>query len=193
MADRPSDPPADRASPPGPTPNPLAERPFPNAPLRSSERTVPPEWIDYNGHMNIGYYGLAFDRALDDVYDDWLDMGAAYVAREGMGPFALQEQIHFLQEIRQGQRFHTEVLLLDCDHKRMHFISSMIASPPEGEAGEPFLAATAEQLSMNVSHETRRSAPYPERAQVRLEALMAAHRGLPRPPQVGAPLGIRRR
>lgn len=23
--------------------------------------TVKPEWIDHNGHMNVGYYVLAFD------------------------------------------------------------------------------------------------------------------------------------
>ena len=25
--------------------------------------TVDPAWIDYNGHMNVAYYVLAFDRA----------------------------------------------------------------------------------------------------------------------------------
>ena len=23
------------------------------------------DWIDYNGHMNVAYYTLAFDRAID--------------------------------------------------------------------------------------------------------------------------------
>ena len=26
---------------------------------------VLPEWIDYNGHMNVVYYVLAFDRSVD--------------------------------------------------------------------------------------------------------------------------------
>lgn len=172
---------------------PLSERPLPKALLESDLREVSPDWIDYNGHMNIGYYGLAFDRALDDIYEGWLDMGASYVARTQMGPFALQENIHFLQEVRLGQRFRTRLLLLDFDHKRMHFIQSMYAWPgAEESSAEPYLAATAEQISMNVDHGSRRSAPYPERVHARLSELMAAQRDLPRPAQVGAPLGIRR-
>lgn len=27
--------------------------------------TVQPGWIDYNDHMNVAYYVLAFDQALD--------------------------------------------------------------------------------------------------------------------------------
>ena len=26
------------------------------APIRTRARKVPPEWIDYNGHMNVAYY-----------------------------------------------------------------------------------------------------------------------------------------
>ncbi|NJN47440.1 MAG: thioesterase-like protein, partial [Candidatus Competibacteraceae bacterium] len=32
-------------------------------PLTLYQDVVPPEWIDYNGHMNVAYYVLAFDRA----------------------------------------------------------------------------------------------------------------------------------
>ncbi len=171
-----------------------ALRPFPAARLRSEIRAVSSAWIDYNGHMNIGYYGLAFDQALDDIYEHWLDMGASYVKREGMGPFALQEHIHFLRELREGQRFWVEFQLLDADHKRMHMFSQMVAAPEGAETADQgaYVAATAEQLSMNVDHATRRSAPYPDRARARLEALLAAHRDLPKPEQVGAPIGIRR-
>ena len=34
-------------------------------PLYLTELCVESEWIDYNGHMNVGYYGVAFDRAAD--------------------------------------------------------------------------------------------------------------------------------
>ena len=35
-------------------------------------------WIDYNGHMNMAYYLLIFDRCLDFVYDQ-LNIGEDYV------------------------------------------------------------------------------------------------------------------
>jgi len=41
------------------------------------ETEVKPEWIDYNGHMNVAYYVLAFDHAIDDFYGR-LGLGEAY-------------------------------------------------------------------------------------------------------------------
>ena len=31
----------------------------------SGTLNVRPEWIDYNGHMNVGYYLVAFDQATE--------------------------------------------------------------------------------------------------------------------------------
>ena len=31
-------------------------------PFRTKNQTVLAEWIDYNGHMNVAYYTLAFDK-----------------------------------------------------------------------------------------------------------------------------------
>ena len=41
-----------------------------NAPFVCAERRVEPAWIDYNGHMNMAYYNLVFDQALDQVFDE---------------------------------------------------------------------------------------------------------------------------
>ena len=30
---------------------------------------VLPEWIDVNGHMNVAYYVLVFDRAIDVLWE----------------------------------------------------------------------------------------------------------------------------
>ena len=35
------------------------------APYREFSSRVRPEWIDYNGHMNVAYYVAAFDEATD--------------------------------------------------------------------------------------------------------------------------------
>ena len=39
------------------------------APLKLPTRKVLKSWIDYNGHMNVAYYTLAFDKALDDFLE----------------------------------------------------------------------------------------------------------------------------
>lgn len=45
-----------------------------DAPLRLYRDTVRPEWIDYNGHMNLAYYVVAFDLATD-AFLDFLGFG----------------------------------------------------------------------------------------------------------------------
>jgi acyl-CoA thioester hydrolase len=36
---------------------------------RVAEGVVKPEWIDVNGHMNVAYYVLAFDLAVDALWE----------------------------------------------------------------------------------------------------------------------------
>ncbi len=155
-------------------------------PIRTATQTVPPDWIDYNGHMNVAYYTMAFDRALDEVYDR-LGIGARLVESRRMGPMALQTQIHYLGELLEGTRFACDLRLLDADAKRVHVFLEM-RNLDDGEA----LAATYESLTLCVDLAARRSAPFPDEPRARIERLLAAHRALPRPPQVGARLGIRR-
>lgn len=162
------------------------ETPLEPKPIRTSTRHVPADWIDYNGHMNVAYYTMAFDQAADEIFEGVLGIGENLVREHRMGPMALQTQIHYLGELLEGGAFHCELQLLDADRKRVHFFMTMI----NGETGEP--AATYESLTMNVDLEARRSAPYPDAARERIERLMAAHADLPRPPQAGNRLGIRR-
>jgi acyl-CoA thioester hydrolase len=159
---------------------------FPPEPIRTTTRTVPAEWIDYNGHMNVAYYVRAIDQALDEVFD-MLDLGEAHARTRRMGPMALVNQIHYLDELLEGQTFACDVQLLDADRKRMHFFVTML------HLDKGTVAATFEGLSMNVDLEARRSAEYPPECLARVEALMAAHKDLPRPEKAGATIGIRRK
>src|SRR5207237_2266774 len=40
------------------------------APYERFEGEVLPEWIDYNGHMNLAYYTVLFDYATDLLFDE---------------------------------------------------------------------------------------------------------------------------
>jgi acyl-CoA thioester hydrolase len=160
---------------------------FGTAPIRSRSRTVPSEWIDYNGHMNVAYYTLAFDHAVDEVLEEHLGIGVTFVRKMRMGPMALQTQIHYLGELVEGDEFVCDFQVLDADPKRIHFFSTMV------NLATGTTAATYESLTMNVDLEARRAAPYPDGARERIELLRALHTSLPRPPQVGSPIGIRRK
>ena len=159
---------------------------FEAKPIRTATRQVPAEWIDYNGHMNVAYYVMAIDQALDEAFDE-LGMGVALVESHRMGPMALVNQIHYLDELLEGQHYYCEFQILDGDHKRIHLFVTM----HHVEKGT--VAATYESLSMNVDLEKRRSTDYPPEVQARVIALREALASLPRPPQAGAKIGIRRK
>jgi hypothetical protein len=74
--------------------------------------------------------------------------------------------------------------LLDWDEKRMHFFATM------HHARDGYLAATSEQMSLHVDMRSRKAAPFPPDVRQRIAALMAAHRDLPTPEQVGHVIGI---
>lgn len=159
---------------------------FAGRPVRTSGRTVQPEWIDYNGHMNVAYYLMAFDKALDEVFD-LLGVGEDQARAKNMGPMALQSQLHYLSEMKLGEEFACDFRILDFDRKRIHFFTTMTALADGRET------ATYESVSMNVDLIARRSAPYPDDALARIRALAAAQAPLPRHPRTGAALGIRRK
>lgn len=153
------------------------------APLPCPEQTVEPAWIDYNGHMNMAYYHVAFDRAVDFAYDQ-LGLGADYVETAQASLFTAEVHVCYLQELSLGERFTVSWQLLGFDEKRLHFFEHL-------RSGDR-LIATSEQMALHVSMTTRRTAPFPEAALARLEYVAKAQAALPQPPQQGRVLGIPR-
>ena len=154
--------------------------------ITSEARRVPGAWIDYNGHMNMAYYVMAFDEALDAILDDELGVGPSYVKASNAGPFALQSHVHYLSELLAEDLFYCRFLLLDADAKRLHVAGSMIRQRDEKTV------CVMEQVLVNVDHKKRRSAPYPPEVQNRIAALAAAHKHIARPAQIGRPIGLAR-
>ncbi|MEZ5598731.1 MAG: thioesterase family protein [Pseudomonadales bacterium] len=148
-------------------------------------QTILPDWIDYNGHLNMAYYHVLFDRALDHVFDQ-LGIGEDYTRSGAGSAFTVQVHVNYLRELSLHDPVQVRFRLLDHDAKRMHFFEEML------HAEEGWLAATSEQMSLHVSMATRRSAPFPDAVIARLAELQEAHASLPRPPQVGSVIGIRR-
>ena len=67
-------------------------------PFSTAGAVVRPEWIDYNGHMNVGYYHVAFDVAAD-VFFEFLGLDPGFRERHGSTTFALEAHLNFLREV----------------------------------------------------------------------------------------------
>lgn len=156
------------------------------SPIVCPLQRVEEAWIDYNGHLNMAFYHLIFDRALDHVYDR-LGVGADYVAAGGGSCFTLEVHVNYTQELMQGDPVSVTFQLLDRDPKRLHFFEHMY------HAEQGYLAATSEQLALHVDMASRRAAPFPDDAMARIDRLMSLHEGLARPEQAGRAMGIRRK
>lgn len=153
-------------------------------PFASAGAVVRPEWIDYNGHMNVGYYHVVFDLAAEEFFD-FLGLDASFRERHGTTTFALESHLNFLREVKEGDPLRFEARLLDHDAKRIHFYQEMF------HAREGYLAASCESLSAYVSEAARRTAPMPQALLERLAQVKAAHGALARPWQIGHVISAR--
>jgi acyl-CoA thioester hydrolase len=155
------------------------------APLDRHRAAVPPEWIDANGHMNVGYYVIAFDHATD-TFCEQLGVAWPYVEHRLGMTFILEAHVTYERELRRGDPLRVTTQILDFDEKRVHFFHAML------HAADGFLAATNELLMIHVDFERRRAAPWPAETLRRLQAMAASHHALPRPAQAGRVIAIRR-
>jgi len=146
---------------------------------------VEAEWVDYNGHLNVAYYHMAFDRSTDRFLD-FLGLGEDYLLRESGSMFALEDHLTYQRELRLGDPIRITLQLLDFDEKRAHYFLRMY------HAVDHYLAATDEHLSIFIDMGNRRSAKLPSNVFQALKKLHEEHRELPVPEEAGRSMRIRR-
>jgi len=144
---------------------------------------VHPDWIDYNGHMNVAYYVLAFDHATD-AFLNHIGLGERYLAETNCSVFTAEAHVTYEREVTLDDPLRFETRVLAADAKRIHYFHSMYHE----EQG--YLAATNELLILHVDLSERRVLPMPENVQRCLAELLAVHGPLVRPPQVGRVMGL---
>ena len=147
---------------------------------------VKPEWIDYNGHMNMGYYLVAFDHIATDRFYYSMNIGVTHKQALGKTTFTLGANIDFIRELMAGDRLRVTSQLADYDHKRLHYIHCMY------HAEEGYLAATNECLGMYIDLSTRRSVSFSAEQLARFQQELERGQQFPLPTEFGRKLGIRR-
>ena len=160
------------------------------APPDPHEETVLPEWIDYNGHMNVAYYVLVFDHATE-VLLDYAGLDKGYRARTGHSVFVIEAHVTHEGEVMAGDRVSVATRVLDHDAKRLHVFHHMYRRENGGGTDVNVLAATNELMILHVDLSTRRSVPMPESVRRRIRALAEAQSALPRPSQAGRAVGLK--
>jgi acyl-CoA thioester hydrolase len=153
------------------------------APFVSSIMRVEPQWIDYNGHLNMAYYNVLFDRCVDEAYE-LLGIGQDYVGTQKHSAFTAEAHVRYLREIHEGDPVRVTFQLLDYDAKRVHYFQQLF------HATDGWVSATSENMTLHVDMTTRKVAPFPRGIMDTLARMKAAHARLPRPEAAGRAIAM---
>jgi acyl-CoA thioester hydrolase len=144
---------------------------------------VLPEWIDVNQHMNVAYYVLAFDQAVDSLWEEF-GITEGYVNVSSSSTFAVESHITWQRELAVNEPYVISSQLLAYDSKRIHQIMRMY------HAEKMFLAATAEWLNLHVDLEVRKVSPWPGSILERIAAFASRQGDWGWPPEAGKQMTV---
>ncbi|GLK67965.1 acyl-CoA thioesterase [Hansschlegelia plantiphila] len=122
-------------------------------------------FLDHNGHVNMAYHLVLVDRALDLAFEPL--KGPNYLAGRGMTTFAGEVHVRYLREVNAEDEVRGRVILVESDAKRALWAVEII------RASDGAVVTTAEGVSLSVSAESRRVAPFPDDVRARIEAVVA--------------------
>src|ERR1700681_947795 len=153
------------------------------APFVSSVMRVEPQWIDYNGHLNMAYYNVLFDRAVDETYE-LIGVGTDYVAKRRQSVFTAEVHVRYLRELHAGDPVRVTFQLLDYDAKRLHYFEQLF------HAVDGWVAATSENMALHVDMAAGKTAAFPSDIAAALAKMKAAHAKLPVAEAAGPRLAV---
>ena len=149
-------------------------------PVVSMRKRVPPDWTDYNNHMNEARYLQCFADATDG-FARMIGIDADYMAAGG-SIFTVETHIRHIDEVRALEPIYAETQLLEGRGKKMHLFHWL-----KHESGR--LLATGEHLLLHVDMETRRSEPFRSPVAEKLAEVAAQHARLETPEGAGRAVG----
>lgn len=150
----------------------------PESPLIRFDTKVQPDWLDYNGHMNIAYYSLAFDRA-GEAFFSQVGLSQKHAEKTGNSWMVLEAHLTYQQEAMPQDELEIRSRILGLSGKRLQLFQTMFRK------ADASLLASNEQMILHVNLWQRRSIPFSAPIMARLQALYEKQRKLERPPETG--------
>lgn len=148
------------------------------SPFRPPPQTVEDQWLDFNGHMNMAFYNVAFDRNLDAFFRH-LGIGEAYGETRRLSFFTAEVHVVYKRELPPRAPIDSTIRLAGLDPKRIVMFGELY------HGSEGYLSATSEQLLLHVHLDERRVVPIPDDVYAILKAEYARTAILGRPDALG--------
>jgi len=117
-------------------------------------QTIPENYMDRMGHMNVRYYMAVFDQATWRMFADY-GLDEKYFSTTENGVFALKQFIQYLAEVRPEETVAVYTRIVGLTDKRIHLMHFMANQDTNG------LAAIIESLITHANLKVRKAAPLP--------------------------------
>ena len=113
------------------------------------------EWVDYNNHLNMAYYVLIFDQALEVMLEKF-KMGANSAKKNQRSTMVVETNTKYISEVKENDEVDIMLTFFDHDKKRLHLKLEII------EKKTKKISASIEWLSLYVNLETRKVTEFEE-------------------------------
>ena len=117
--------------------------------------SIKQEWVDYNDHMNMAYYVLIFDQALEVALGKF-KMGESSAKDLNRSTMVVETNTKYLSEVKQGDEIDINMTYFDHDKKRLHIKMEMI------EKSKKKISATIEWISLYIDLSQRKVTEFEE-------------------------------
>jgi acyl-CoA thioester hydrolase len=152
----------------------------------SSVMQIEAGWIDYNNHLNMAYYNVLFDRAMDEALT-FLGCGAYYAKARKHSCLIAEAHVRYLRELHVGDRVQVTLQLLDWDPKRMRVFEHLF------HASEGWISACSESIVLHVNMATKTPTAFPPEVATRIAKMKSQHAAVPVPESAGRRIAISKR
>jgi len=111
------------------------------------------EWTDYNGHMNLAFYILVFDKGAEKILSKF-KMGEQSAKTTKKSTMAVESHTTYNNEVKENEEVDVHLSYFDHDKKRLHYKLEMY------EKSKNILSATTEVLSLYIDLNIRKVAEF---------------------------------
>ena len=111
------------------------------------------EWTDYNGHMNLAFYILVFDKGAEEILSKF-KMGERSAKTTKKSTMAVESHTAYNNEVKENEEVDVYLSYFDHDKKRLHYKLEMY------EKSKNILSATTEVLSLYIDLNIRKVAEF---------------------------------
>ena len=111
------------------------------------------DWTDYNGHMNLAFYILVFDKGAEEILSKF-KMGEQSAKTTKKSTMAVESHTTYNNEVKENEEVDVYLSYFNHDKKRLHYKLEMY------EKSKNILSATTEVLSLYIDLNIRKVAEF---------------------------------